>query len=664
MLLSQNQLLYLYTQGQDPSLVGSFETTFMPTKFTGDLTYLNKEFKNDYVSRVSKDIETKLDNKLIEFGKFLIEEYYPAQYEHYNKTYKEIYRTDMPWNQFYAGRLYRESAEDAEGLDLMPGANNQSWITNVGSASSKARTENNSAIMPTDAVDAVLNYTRDMEYFAAYAVPIRNIHKIFSDSAVSQIIADKFGTDINTYINDAITKLANKGAQSQKQVNFINFFNTTFLLSRLGLNPTLTLKQLTSAVTYGNDIGYRNWIKLAASTGPKGIKNDIREILDNSVVLQDRYGEPITRAIETYAEEKFQKMNNDILQSIGLTKGNLNSLTNILMATTMAGDKGAILIGGLPNYRFYKKQALARGLSNEEAIEEAIVKFENDTLRTQQSYDLQDKDYFQTKGAFYRAFNMFLTTPKQYFRREIIGMRNFYRIAASKGQQGKGTLWQNSRSVFVYHFIMPAFFQWVSMGLPGVFRDRREDDLKELGIAAMLGNLNALFILGDAAEMIVDNLTGKPWGAKAPSVPVLEQIANLNRLQNQYKTVKDPLKKKEYKFRYMNELATLVGIPAPQISRFIDNYSQVINSPDPGTAILRLFNFSDYMIKGRQTPTKKKKPIKLRQSEMKEYFPELYREQQEQKRQFEEDFAEQIKAQEELKEQQDEMRKQLLENLR
>ena len=64
--------------------------------------------------------------------------------------------------------------------------------------------------MPTDAVDAVLNYTRDMEYFAAYAVPIRNIHKIFNDSAVIDTINEQFGSDINTYINDAITKLANK----------------------------------------------------------------------------------------------------------------------------------------------------------------------------------------------------------------------------------------------------------------------------------------------------------------------------------------------------------------------------------------------------------------------------------------------------------------------
>ena len=48
-----------------------------------------------------------------------------------------------------------------------------------------------------------------MEYFAAYAVPIRNIHKIFNDSAVIDTINEQFGSDINTYINDAITKLAN-----------------------------------------------------------------------------------------------------------------------------------------------------------------------------------------------------------------------------------------------------------------------------------------------------------------------------------------------------------------------------------------------------------------------------------------------------------------------
>ena len=83
----------------------------------------------------------------------------------------------------------------------------------------------------------------------------------------------------------------------------------------------------------------------------------------------------------------------------------------------MTGDKGAILIGGIPNYVYYKNQYKKKNpnASKQEVIDYAIRKFEQDTLRTQQSYDLQDKDYYQGKGAMTRAFNMFLTTPKQYF---------------------------------------------------------------------------------------------------------------------------------------------------------------------------------------------------------------------------------------------------------
>jgi hypothetical protein len=665
MMMSQNQMLYFYAQGQDPSLLGSFETTFKPTKFSGDLAYLNKEMKNDYNSRVKDEIENKLDKGLKKFGTWLIEEYYPNQYEHYNKTYKEVYRTDMPWNKSYAGRLYRQDADNAEGLDLMPGSDNRSWISNVSAASSKARSENTSAIMKTDGIDALLNYTRDMEYFAAYAIPVRNIHKIFSDGAIKQVIAEKFGKDINTFINDAIEKIANQGVKNQTTVKFINFFNTTFLLSRLGLNPTLTLKQLTSAVTYGNDIGYDNWMKMAASTGIKGIRQDIREILDNSVVLQDRYGRPITRAIETYAETKFEKLNGSLLSQIGLTKQNQNSLTNILMATTMAGDKGAILIGGLPNYRFYKNQALQEGKSPEEAIEIAIVKFEADTLRTQQSYDLQDKDYFQTGNPFSRAFNMFLTTPKQYFRREVIAVRNFYRLARSGRKQGKGTLYQNFRSVWVYHFVMPAFFQWVSMGLPGVFRDRREDDAKEIGLSMLLGNLNALFIIGGIAEDLIATVgLDKPWGTKPSSLPLLEQSAKLNELWQRWDKTKDPLKKKEYMYKLLAEAATLGGIPAPQLRRFADNYSKLLESDDPGEALLRLFNFSEYVQKGPPTKKKKKKKkVRLTQRELRLYYPEIYQEQQRAKEEYEIEYAEEIREAQLYKEEAKREREEYLESI-
>ena len=43
--------------------------------------------------------------------------------------------------------------------------------------------------------------------------------------------------------------------------------------------------------------------------------------------------------------------------------------------------------------------------------------------------DLQDRDIFQNRDPYSRALNMFLTTPKQYLRKEIIAIRNLYRRA-------------------------------------------------------------------------------------------------------------------------------------------------------------------------------------------------------------------------------------------
>ena len=632
-MISQNELLYFRNQGLDPSLTASFETTFKPTPLTGELSYLNKEFdnKNEYTSRIREEITKKLDSKLIDLGDWMVKEFYPQQYEHYNNTYKAIYRTDMPWNQFYAGRLYRASETDIVGLDLMDMQGNQTWISNANAASTKSRQESSSAIMQTNAVDALLNYTRDMEYFAAYAVPVRNINKMFSDKAVKAVISEKFGKDINRYINDQITKIANKGAKHQKSAGLINFFNNTFLLSRLGLNPTLVLKQMTSFVTYGNDIGYNNWLIQAGKTGWTGISNDMKEIMENSVVLQDRYGAPITRVLETYQDEGFKKLDgqNDAINKY-FNKENQTTLVRALMAFTMAGDKGAIMLGGMPNYRYYKEQFKKENpnATNQEAIDYAIVKFEADTLRTQQSYDLQDKDYWQTSNAFARAFNMFLTTPKQYLRREIIAARNLRRLVRSGGKQGKGSVWQNGRTLFVYHAIMPMFFQYVSMGLPGLFRDRRDEDLQELGIAALMGNINALFIIGDLVEMSVDQATGKPWGSQAPSIPIFEQAARLNVLKDRADKTKNPIKKAEYEMKYYLELSTMVGIPAPQLMRMGKNFSELATGDVDGfgDALIKAFNFSEFAQEGRKTRETKPKPATMTMAEIKKYLPEEYEE--------------------------------------
>ena len=335
------------------------------------------------------------------------------------------------------------------------------------------------------------------------------------------------------------------------------------------------------------------------------------------------------------------------------------------MWTTMAGDKGAILVGGVPNYLYYKNKFKKANpnATEQEAIDHAILKFEADTLRTQQSYDLQDKDYYQTKGAFVRAFNMFLTTPKQYFRREIIAARNMYRIVKSGGKQGKGVLKDNgeldywrslgksARSLAVYHVVMPVIFQWVSQGLPGLLRGSDDDDKADLARAALMGNLNALFIIGKIGETIMDAASGKPWAGTPSTIPVLGQTALLATLYTDIGRTKDPIKKEEKVNKFMAEAIALTGVPAGQLRKMMKNFSTIGDSKNLGEFILKLFNFSEYA-QGK----KNKKTFNLTKRELKKYFPELYPENKDEDNEL-------LQFQNKYKKEQKELRKQILDEM-
>ena len=600
---SQNQLYYLYNQAKDPANHPSFEEKY------------GTEYK-----RVLEEIEAALDPKVKEWADWQVDVLFPHLYEHYNKTYQEVYRTDLPWNQFYSGRIYRDDAGPTQELDLL--AQSTAYQTSVGGASTKMRIANKKPIKDMDGNDVLFTYVDDMEYFASMAVPLRDINKLFTNPTMAKAIKSIHGDTLMNLIRDSIDTISKKGRGGAQEAAFINGMTNAFVLSRLGINPVVMLKQLTSFLTYANDIGFKNWIKhTALFTGKKEVRDTWKEIADNSVYLKDRYSIPITRAIETYSESSIQSF---------VPKTTLNKYMNFLMATTKLGDKGAILLGGLPNYRYYKAEYKKNNpnATEQEAIDYAILKFEDDTKNTQQSNDLQDKDYWQTKGALARGFNLFLTTVKQYFRKEIMASRSLYRkTKAWDKSAGKGTIGENMRTLFVYHVVMPVFFQWVAMGLPGLFRGWREDDDEELGMAALLGNINAIFILGDLSVAIKDYVTDKPWAGSTKNIPILQMISGLAKLAQRASNAKTEEKQNELWLKFAFELSTVTSLPTPTIAKLVKNINILIEGDvDPGEAIARAFLFSDYAIKGPRK--KEKKPKRLTQAQIKEFYPDFYKEQQ------------------------------------
>ena len=657
--LSQNQMAYLVNQYKDPSNQDS---------------YVNK-YGKDY-PRVMKEMEALLNEEVQELMRWQVEEFFPSLYDGYNEAYKKVYRTSMPWNEHYAGRIYREGVEDNSVDVLSNGKGAYKGFASPGST--KSRVNNTKAIKSMDQMAAMMTYVNDMNYFAAFSENLNDIANIFGNQNIKDAIVNNYGKGPMKSIDTMIDTLSKRGVSKEYGMDWINNVTSAFVIGRLAINPTIFIKQLTSAPAYAVRIGFRNWMKYG-TMGIPDMKANWKEITDNSIYIQDRYGESILRTLETYAPSKIQSL---------VPSETKDNIINALMYLVKQGDKGAIVIGGVPNYAFYKDQYRKKNpvATDQEVIDYAVKMFERDTKSSQQSSDIQDKDQFQTGGALYRGLNMFLTSVKQYLRKEMTTTRNLYRKISSGGKEGKGTYWENVKTLAMYHSILPVIFQYISAGLPGVLAPWEDEDEETLLRAAVLGNLNGLFIIGSFVEAFGDLLTAKPWtGQDESSIPILtiglKFFRELNEA-NQYNVTPFDKNGKQRTEESINEsiagkqnatkkaffnLAN-AGLPLKQVERLIKNADLITSGKAQGAElIMRILQFSDYQITSKeQKDAARKKKTKPRQKnltnkELEKYNPEAY----ERKMQIQDEFrnSDMYRQQQEMKRQQKERREQMLDEM-
>ncbi len=608
--MSANEIAYFYQQYQDPANIPSFanpDNIYFGPDHANIMKQMVEGVAIDPVTGKKVPIKERgIDQRLLDFSNWMVEDFFPSRYDDYNATYKDIYRTNMPWNQYYAGRIYREN-KTYSALDLLGNDAVKNGVVNA--ASTKDRRANSEAIKRQDMFNNLYTYLEDMEWFAAYGSQLRDINKLFSNPLIRRSITSlRNGKATLDMIDHSIKNVAARGIQSGKTNDFVNWINKGFINAKLGLSPTIALKQMLSAPTYANDIGYTNYLKYMFKDKASMLKN-FNEIRKNSVYVQDRVTDDFRRKIEAFSGDQ-------VVDAI--PRATKNYFANALMVFGRMGDIGAIFLGGMPNYAYYKDQYKKRNpqATEQEVIDYAIRKFERDTKSTQQSMDLQDRDYFQSSNSLMRSLNMFLTTPKQYFRKELSGLRKMRRgmrdmyLAYKAKKAGVGDTKQirqsgeqvvdGFRQFVQYHVFMPLAFQYVTIGLPGIFRDRREGDEDDLKRAILLGNINALFIIGDLVMGAADMYQNKSYaGNQTGLVP----YSRMNRLANLYKWAQmsspDSGKRDKWMNKFYLELAEVfLRLPVGNMHRFYENIKKLDSVEDPREVALRLMNFSDYIIEG------------------------------------------------------------------
>ena len=609
--LSDNQIAYLWMQYQDPANRASFANP-ENSNFGPDHKRIMKQLLESTGAKVEINSKGELEvvesNAALDFAQWQVEEFFPSLYPHYDKTYQDIYRTNLPWNKHYGGRIYRQGIEP-DPLDLL--GDKQVLNKQVGAASTMARQKNNHPIEAIDQMDALMTYLTDMEWFAAYGSTIRDINKLFGNPTMRRTIIDTHGESTMRLIDHKIKDIAARGVNTSRGNGVVNWFTNLFIATRLGLNPTIMIKQLTSSFTYMNDIGPINYMKYA-------VKNKLqflsvwKEIMKNSVYMQDRMTTDMRRTIEAYSQKREVKFMPSITT---------NWWANAMMFFVRVGDIGAIMLGGMPNYSYYKAQFKKKNpnATEQEAIQYAIEKFENDTKNTQQSMDLQDKDFYQSSHAITRSLNMFLTTPKQYLRKEFSGIRNMRRgirdmYGGIKGKDRKLFLQAAKqfgggfRTFLMYHAMMPALFQFVALGAPGLLRDLDEEDEEDMLRSVVLGNFNALFVVGDIVSGLADAVQEKPYAGQMGGFAPYDAMNEVYKLYLRAQETKDPEKRQNH----MNQMAYRLielgiqgKIPVSNIARMVENIEKAGTAKTDEEVILRLLNYSNYMIeRGKPEPVK------------------------------------------------------------
>jgi len=583
LFLSQNQMYYIYNLNKDEANHAGLEAA-------------------GYDQKTIKELEPKLNPEVKEWADWLVDDFYLSGYDKYNETYKKIFRTNMPKNKKYAGRIYREGIEVSD-INLLAGS--QEFKTSIGVASVKERQANKKPIRIIDGDVALSGYVNDLEFFNSYAENLRNVQKLISDKDIKAAIKENNGGDLLRYLEHSIDTIAKRGVNNSKGAEFVNKLNDLFVTSQLGMNPTIFFKQLTSALAYTADIGLDNYIKHA----PKSIANirsDWKEIEKNSPYIRERYSESIKKTLETYTanresslvpDTKYKQIKSDVFEK--------------LMYMIKAGDKGGIM-GGIPLYNFHKDQYKKRNpkATEQEVIDYAVKKFEKSTKKAQQSSDLQDKDFTQTANSALRFFNMFKTSQKQYFRKEMSAIRQMKRIIMK--QPGKGTFKENLYQFMLYHSALPMLFQYVSSGLPGLLTDFDEEDKEDLIRAGFVGNINSLFILGDMLDTFGDFIQKKPF-AKMDVFPATSKIESFMKNATGFITEEDPSKANKKAYKAIESLIEAgTGLPIKNTKRYYDNLEKVISGKTKNLEedILRIAGYSDYII-GSKKKGKKKTKVKV-----------------------------------------------------
>lgn len=565
----------------------------------------NKTFAaNGWTQEMLTAIEGYLTPETKQWADWQTDEFYPKMHDDVNKVYNKMNYMDLGRPENYApirrSKIKRTLVEDVGAF------HNQSVNAEYGSLGS--RTNNNTMFDISADGDAVLmNYIAGMNHYISFAESIKELGSVFGNPEVRELIKLENSNETLKVIDGFLLDIANENTKISEAFGVLNKIRGWHTTSSLAISPLITLKQLISAPAYIADIGTRNFIKNTAEfiLNPVKYAKTLKRVFNDSGYLKDRYKNGFTRDMAV-------ALKRDYKQSLA----GKSTFLDKLMFNVKIGDAGGIAMGMGAYLHYYNK--FKKTMPENVAHQKAVREFEESTKLSQQSTNTEDMSSFQRGGHFAKIFTMYLTSPIAYMRHERKGVRDIFR-GAKEGDAKR--IKDGARRFVIYHAVLPVIFQYVANGLPGILASWNDDDEKDLKRAALLGNINGVFIAGKAFNYMADIVTGKPWARKGTNsyTPVFDNINDLSysvaKLMKEYNDNPDKLEEdliKELSTKTAIDLSDMVGLPASRLQKTYKSVTKAAGGWDNMSdkeKTATVLGYSNYLVKKMKSDAdKNKKP--------------------------------------------------------
>nr|DAK07309.1 MAG TPA: crystallin beta/gamma motif-containing protein [Bacteriophage sp.] len=509
---------------------------------------------NQYNEEFLRRVNEELTEDDIAVAKALFE-FYNENYERFNQFYEEHFGISLPHNKFYSPRSMTRNGVNID--DGTPRA-----YASFSGAKQRVAQAGSATINFRGAFAALHKYVQDLNHYMGFADALQDINAVFGDKKIKAIIDNVFGAKMNRRIRYEIENFANNG-KKEDVWNALAKVRARYAKSVLGLKPALAIKQITSFPAYWENIPTTDFIAGLADffLHPK----QAMEILGNTTLMKSR-DVNIIRDFEVMSQSEMFK---NMKKARGKFKWN-----DFLMANIKLGDRFTIYSGGWALYKSELKKNLKAGMSEAEAKAKALETFERVTDETQQSGRLSQQSYMQS-NAMWRAFTMFLSAPNQYLRKEIKAVNAMFSGRMSKKQIAK--------TLFIYHVLLPMFFQFVADGF-------RWDDDSQLKAVA-LGSLNGYFLLG---KVIENAINGRARMSVRDLVPFW---GSLEDFQNMVLKFADEDLDAEDVLKAVKTLGELTGLPLKYVQDVINNFGDYAKAGEPGKEVMLWLGWSPYALR-------------------------------------------------------------------